>query len=66
MERIHADYDAEEAVGLISQRSLLTPTRSSFNASHSPEDGTVRVFDRNLHLRVPLDPKHVRLKRTRV
>jgi hypothetical protein len=24
--------------------------------------GTVRVFDRNLHSRMPLDPTHVRLK----
>jgi hypothetical protein len=28
--------------------------------------GTVRVFGRNLHSRMPLDPTHVRLKRTRV
>jgi hypothetical protein len=27
---------------------------------------TVRVFDRKLHSRMPLDPTHVRLKRTRV
>jgi hypothetical protein len=26
--------------------------------------GTVRVFGRNLHSRMPLDPTHVRLKRT--
>jgi hypothetical protein len=28
--------------------------------------GTVRVFGRHLHSRMPLDPTHVRLKRTRV
>jgi hypothetical protein len=37
---------------------------SSSNGSFPPR--TVRVFGRNLHSRMPLDPTHVRLKRTRV
>jgi hypothetical protein len=46
-------------------KGVLVSTSTVF-IGDIPNYGTVRIFGRNLHSRMPLDPTHVRLKRTYV
>jgi hypothetical protein len=59
---LNAEASAEPAI----LQLVKAANASSRRRRHGYEAYGARFFDRNLHSRMPLDPTHVRLKRTRV
>jgi hypothetical protein len=56
----------KEGLRVLSERLVEVAEDVAIISNHTLAECTVRVFDSNLHSRMPLDPTHVRLKRTRV